>query len=672
MGHSVTLGGERLGAGKTNKIHLKGYERSTHDMGYVWRSTMASGTLVPFLTELGLPGDTFDINLNADCLTHPTIGPLFGHWKIQLDVFQIPIRLYQAQLHMNALGIGMNMSQVKLPQLGMYQRGIDKTKPIDNQQINPSCLFSYLNIRGTGFINGLPDTISERFFNAIPYLAYWDIYKQYYSNKQEEIGSMIHQDLTEENVTGDAAFMRAYQGGGLQPIPVTVQPADMSILLYNGAEFTMECTGLTERSTGETIQLIRKDGGITMLTDVFNTINAYPDTGLVYATGLKPQWNGNTLILNYANYYNAFTGFNNQPLITTFPLKNIDDMRMAILQAPTTTPFLIRWDSPAPYGPPLIHINLGTTPEKSLFAKQFAQEGLALKTYQSDLFNNWINTEWIDGADGISEITKIDTTGGSFKIDELLLNKKIYDMLNRIALSGGTYNDWMEAVYDENSYGSAENPMYVGGLMKNLVFQEVVSTAQTNEQPIGTLAGKGRVGSKHKGGHIIAKIKEPSYIMGIVSLTPIIDYSQGNKWDVNLRTMNDFHKPQLDEIGFQDLITDQMAWFDTTIASDGKLLFKSAGKQPAWINYMTNVNQVRGNFADESQQMFMVLNRRYTAGFNNTTQNFYIKDLTTYIDPLKFNYVFADTRRDAQNFWMQIGVDMTVRRKMSAKVIPNL
>ena len=49
-----------------------------------------------------------------------------------------------------------------------------------------------------------------------------------------------------------------------------------------------------------------------------------------------------------------------------------------------------------------------------------------------------------------------------------------------------------------------------------------------------------------------------------------------------------------------------------------------------------------------------------------------IKDLTTYIDPTKFNHIFADTRRDAQNFWAQIGVDMTVRRKMSAKIMPNL
>ena len=50
-----TLGGDRLGSGKKQKISMHGYERSTHDLGYIWRSTMACGTLVPFMNIVGLP-----------------------------------------------------------------------------------------------------------------------------------------------------------------------------------------------------------------------------------------------------------------------------------------------------------------------------------------------------------------------------------------------------------------------------------------------------------------------------------------------------------------------------------------------------------------------------------------------------------------------------------------
>jgi hypothetical protein len=252
-------------------------------------------------------------------------------------------------------------------------------------------------------------------------------------------------------------------------------------------------------------------------------------------------------------------------------------------------------------------------------------------------------------------------------------------MLNRIAISGGSYDDWLDAVYTHERAKSCENPIYHGSLIKELGFEEVVSQAdvttdENGKQPLGTLAGRGRLTGKNKGGKIKIKVDEPSYIIGLVSLTPRIDYSQGNKWDTNLKTMNDLHKPALDAIGYQDLITDQMAWFDTTCDSGGNVSYNTAGKQPAWINYMTNVNQTRGTFAekidpnngDEGGSMFMTLNRQYEQGANG------IQDLTTYVDPSKFNSIFADSSLSSQNFWVQISNKILARRKMSAKVIPNL
>ena len=55
-----------------------------------------------------------------------------------------------------------------------------------------------------------------------------------------------------------------------------------------------------------------------------------------------------------------------------------------------------------------------------------------------------------------------------------------------------------------------------------------------------------------------------------------------------------------------------------------------------------------------------------------TEGNTLIDDLTTYIDPVKFNYIFADTNLDAMNFWLQIKFGIKARRLISAKQIPNL
>ena len=85
---------------------------------------------------------------------------------------------------------------------------------------------------------------------------------------------------------------------------------------------------------------------------------------------------------------------------------------------------------------------------------------------------------------------------------------------------------------------------------------------------------------------------------------------------------------------------------------------------------MTNVNKVFGNFALPNSEMFMVLTRRYEP--IKVGSDWKIKDLTTYIDPVKFNQIFADASIDAMNFWVQVKCDMKVRRKMSSKVMPTL
>ena len=116
-----------------------------------------------------------------------------------------------------------------------------------------------------------------------------------------------------------------------------------------------------------------------------------------------------------------------------------------------------------------------------------------------------------------------------------------------------------------------------------------------------------------------------------------------------------------------------MAWWDNNGIGENKINKFSAGKQPAWIDYMSNYNRTHGNFASGKSEEFMVLNRSYEIDKQNITLNqSIIKDLTTYIDPTKFNYIFADQSFNAQNFWVQLGVDIKARRLMSAKVIPNL
>lgn len=637
------IGKNTIGDGKKMTVELKKYRRSTHDLSYAWRNTQCVGTIVPFACEIGLPGDTHDINLEASVLTHPTVGPLFGSFKFQMELYTCPIRLYNGLLHNNALGIGLNMAQVKLPKIEVsLQRLIDSpsNQTGESDQINKSSLFSYLGLKGYG--NPMKDIVSVK-KNATSFIAYWDIFKNYHANKQEEnayyimtvVNPIQYQNIT-ESITIDLSKIRYMY--------TTAKERDqLQIDFIND--------GSTAPKPEDFIFKLQHQGKIitrsaTELSDGNAKIN---QNTLTMTVGMG--YNSTTYILEII--YNKID-------LKKFPLENIDQMRENVLATKKGEEFIINNGEIPPYGD-LISRN------GQRFNSSFPLAGLAVKTYQSDIFNNWINTEWLDGEGGINEITAIDTSSGSFTMDTLNLAKKVYDMLNRIAVSGGTYGDWLETVYTNDYIERSETPVYMGGGSQEIVFQEVISNSATEEEPLGTLAGRGRLSGNMKGGNIVIKVDEPSYIIGVCSITPRVDYAQGNRFDVNLDTIDDLHKPALDGIGFQDLTTEKMAWWTEIVRDNYTKELKTVGKQPAWIDYMTNYNRVYGNFAEADNEMFMTLCRNY-----ETEDYININDLTTYIDPQKYNYIFADTSLSAQNFWVQIGVKWTARRKMSAKIIPNL
>lgn len=627
-----SIGKNTLGGGKKMNVNMRSYNRSTHDLSYAWRSTMNVGTLVPFMSQIALPGDTWEINLNEKVLTHPTVGPLFGSYKLQLDVFECPIRLYQAMLHNNALNVGLDMSKVKLPKFqDLTMKPVDKPVSGDKfPQINPSCLLAYLGRRGWGIPT---TTITGK--QCIPVLAYFDIFKNYYANKQEQ------------------KFYTIGAGNILPTFNVSLRLTNSNNSLAAGSRFNIR--NLTSK-TGVNVSYGGKTwSGESLTNDWLITFsdasNNYVSTFILKEDVQLQDDTRNLEVTSASGEY-----------LEEWNLTDLDQIREDILKSGNTQ-FIISSSRTDIFGSLITRIGGSATGQLKSSRPQY---GLAIKTHQSDLFNNWINTEWIEGENGISAITAIDTSNGSFNIDTLNLSKKVYDMLNRIALSGGTYKDWIDTVYTSGFELHAETPIYCGGSSAEIIFNEVVATG--GNEVLGTLAGRGTsVG--HKNGRLKIKVKEPSYLIGIVSITPRVDYCEGNSWDWELQTLDDLHKPQLDGIGFQDLNESLMAWWKAATDKESET---SVGKQPAWINYMTNINKTYGNFAIEDNEAFMCLNRFYDCLKPSATEwNKEEIDYTTYINPSKFNYTFAETGIESQNFWVQIAVGAKVRRVMSAKQIPT-
>ena len=115
-----------------------------------------------------------------------------------------------------------------------------------------------------------------------------------------------------------------------------------------------------------------------------------------------------------------------------YPLENLDTIRDKILLTPGDTVFDITNENMSVK--PFTNFK-GRTTQGNLNTSN-TQYGLCLKTYNSDIYQNWINTEWIEGVTGINEASAVDVADGKLSMDALNLAQKVYNFLNRIAIRG--------------------------------------------------------------------------------------------------------------------------------------------------------------------------------------------------------------------------------------------
>ena len=654
-----TLGKNTLGDNNKMKVAMRDYDMSTHDISTVFRSSVGVGMLVPFCKILCQKGDIIDLNLINKTLSQPTLGALFGSFKLQHFMFFGGFRLYNSWLHNNRTGIGMKMSDIKLP---MMKANTSGTETNAKTNISASALYKYLGWSGSrrSGANATQGVLK----NGVPLLMYLDIFKNFFANTQENNFYML-------------------KGAGEVKLNLTKTYKDLNDGVYIIGK-NQETIKITNTTTIQAGLILNKYEGLwsSIKVKILESDGGLYDKRL---SQLTTNANSATITLNkvsadpYATILQLFTTKETANYIKTelgqYDLKLLDQIRDVILHYKGNETLKI------------IGENFGATNNGSAELTTFINElinsqanrlgGMLLKTYDSDIFNNWVKTDWIDGAGGITEITSIDITAndGKLTMDALNLQQKVYNMLNRIAVAGGTYRDWLETVYTAGKYlDRPETPVFIGGMTQYIEFDEVISKSATEtaygSQPLGDIAAIGRGGKPINNGHIHYQCEEPGYIMGLMAITPMVDYSQGNDFDLNLQTIDDLHKPALDGIGYQDLIQEQMVGTTSTYDAGpniSNIKHLAANKTVAWIDYMTNYNRTYGDFAAGEALDFMVLNRRYDVSDKNT-----IEDLTTYIDPQKYIEIFADTSIDSQNFWVQTVVQATRRGNYSAKQIPFL
>ncbi len=181
------------------QLKLSAPKRSNFDLSYVNRFTAAPGVLIPAMVQRCLPGDHFEISVSHLVKTMALKAPLMGRMSVKFDFFFVPDRLYVPAFRNNNVNVGiMDVAypNFSLPTVG--QGAGSSTPDSAKYELASSHILDYL---------GLPVGFADRHaydatapngraagavkFNAIPYLAYLDIWRNYYRNPQESDAYMV-------------------------------------------------------------------------------------------------------------------------------------------------------------------------------------------------------------------------------------------------------------------------------------------------------------------------------------------------------------------------------------------------------------------------------------------------------------------------------------------------
>lgn len=264
----------------------------------------------------------------------------------------------------------------------------------------------------------------QRKFNANPILAYYDIFKNYYSNKQEENAYVIATDpqYTTE-ILNKSTVTTAHGQKSPNGTPSTLTNAYVEITSNDNPSGTYQYAIIEVRG-----QNLMYENKLAFEMNTTNTAAKDPnDTNywLIQSssnTSVKLRAANETITLQapYAigkeitvSEIISQTGIQLQP----FALKNIDNMRKNLLTS---------WDLGEEYVidetyEDLPYSAITQITEDGYTKNTNPMQGLVVKCYQSDMFTNWLDSEWVAK---VTEYSKVQVNNGAFSMDMLNLAKR--------------------------------------------------------------------------------------------------------------------------------------------------------------------------------------------------------------------------------------------------------
>lgn len=298
--------------------------------------------------------------------------------------------------------------------------------------------------------------------------------------------------------------------------------------------------------------------------------------------------------------------------------------------------------------------------------------GMALGTYLPDRMNVILNSDFY--AKNVSSVV-VSTTGDSFQVDQLVTAKKLWNSRNKDAMSSGTFKDWIRVHFGVTPKIMDDMPTFLGATSTSINFEDIRATTSAiigdTEQYLGDKASSALgYGSSRR---IVCAADRPGYLMVLAQIVPRVDYYQYTKRFTRHTKLSDSFRPEFNNIGLQDVLIGDLNTDFSGVASNvadlpaGDVFATSVGKQPAWIEYMTEVNTVKGTFCDTENSW--VLTRNMSSDPSQSPLK--STAISAYIHPGEWQQPFAVQSATQQNFLVQFYINARVRSTVLKRLRPK-
>lgn len=270
-----------------------------------------------------------------------------------------------------------------------------------------------------------------------------------------------------------------------------------------------------------------------------------------------------------------------------------------------------------------------------------------------------------------AELVALATEQGSgFTIETLRYVNAYQKFLELNMRKGFSYKQIMQGRWDiDIRFDELLMPEFIGGISRELSMRTVEQTVDQQSsssqgqyaEALGSKTGiAGVYGSTTN--NIEVFCDEESYIIGLLTVTPVPIYTQLLPKDFIYNGLLDHYQPEFDRIGFQPITYKEICPMNAAGNDDTNQLEQTFGYQRPWYEYVAKYDNAHGLFRTSMKNFIM---SRVFKGLPQLGQQFLL------VDPDTVNQVFSVTEYTDKIFGY-VKFNATARLPISRVAIPRL